>query len=252
LPPKGKAIQDKLHISELQREFKDVSAFDKASIVLFYQKLETEVLESTINWRIYHLTQKGVLKRIGRGIFTLGKEVAFEPEINLREKRIYSHLKKELPYLDCCVWNFDLLKSFAQHIPSRGILFVEVERHAAESAFYILRDKYKNVQYLKDKKEIRNAFYHHMENVIVVRPLVTEAPVRQMGKTVTATLEKILVDVFCDDEFEFLRGYELSHIFKNAFAAYTVNQSKLLRYAARKEKKEELLTFLENYNLAVI
>lgn len=178
--------------------------------------------------------------------------MAFEPDVSLREKRVYNYLKRELPYLDCCIWNFDLIKTLSQHIPVQNLVFVEVERQAAESAFYLLKEKYQQVQLLKQKQEIRNSFFHFLENAIIVRPLVTEAPVQQRGKIVTVTLEKVLVDIFCDEEFEFLRGFELTHIFKNAFDSYTVNQSKLLRYADRKQKKQDLLHFLQTYNLAVI
>lgn len=192
-----------------------------------------------------------MIQRIGRGLYKIGKEISFIPDIGRREVTIYNQLKSDLPYLDCCIWNLEAIKEFVQHIPSVKFTIVEVERQSVESAYYLLEEKYKYVFY-KFSKDLRNAYVHGVQNAILVRPLVTEAPVQETGKVKTTTLEKLLVDIMFDDEFEFLRGFEMTHIFRNAFEKYTINQSKMLRYAARKQKKVEILTFLKNYNLAVI
>ena len=65
----------------------------------------------------------------------------------------------------------------------------------------------------------------------------------------TATLEKILVDIFSDEEFQYLQSNELVVIFKSAFERYTINESKLIRYADRKRKKKQLLAFLRSNNI---
>ncbi len=57
-----------------------------------------------------------------------------------------------------------------------------------------------------------------------------------------ASLEKIMVDIFCDQEFSFLQGAELFTIYKNAFDKYTINRTKLLRYVSRKGKEERTST----------
>ncbi|MBX2965948.1 MAG: hypothetical protein KF845_07365 [Cyclobacteriaceae bacterium] len=62
----------------------------------------------------------------------------------------------------------------------------------------------------------------------------------------TATIEKMLVDIFCDDViFSAQQGAEMRTIFKNAFDKYTINQSKMLRYADRRRKKEQLSQFVK-------
>ncbi len=247
----SKIIETKLHISELKKKFKEVEAFSTSDISYFYSSIGDDAPISTIYWRVHYLVDKGVIQRIGHGLYKIGKEVNFEPEIGRREVTIYNHLKRDLPFLDCCIWSLDAIKEFVQHIPNVKFSIVEVERHSVESVYYLLEDKYKYVFY-KSSKDLRNAYVHGVQNAILIRPLVTEAPVQETGKVTTVTLEKLLVDVMFDDEFEFLRGFEMTHIFRNAFEKYTINQSKMLRYAARKQKKNELITFLKNYNLAVI
>jgi hypothetical protein len=74
---------------------------------------------------------------------------------------------------------------------------------------------------------------------------VTGSPVQLVKNVPTTTIEKLLVDLFCDKEFEFLQGYELTHIFNNAFSKYTINVDKLLRYASRKAKRDQLSEFIK-------
>ena len=62
------------------------------------------------------------------------------------------------------------------------------------------------------------------------------------------TLEKLLADVFCDVEFNFLAGSECRAVFTNAYYKYTVNENKMFRYAARKGRKEDLQKYVREIN----
>jgi hypothetical protein len=61
-----------------------------------------------------------------------------------------------------------------------------------------------------------------------------------------------LVDLYCDTDVLYAyQGSELKHILENAFREYTIQQDKLLRYADRRGKKEEIKRYLKKiYNLA--
>src|SRR5690606_10056296 len=50
---------------------------------------------------------------------------------------------------------------------------------------------------------------------------------------------------FLRRDFVAQQGVEMRTIFKNAFEKYTINQSKMLRYADRRRKKEELSQFVK-------
>jgi hypothetical protein len=83
----------------------------------------------------------------------------------------------------------------------------------------------------------------------LVRPLVSEAPLQDVNGIITVSLEKLLVDVFSNAEFYFVRGMETEHIFNNAFSKYSVNTDKLMRYADRKKRKPELLKLTKKHSL---
>lgn len=56
----------------------------------------------------------------------------------------------------------------------------------------------------------------------------------------TPTIEKILVDVVGDVEFEFLQGTEITYFYCNVIVWHNLNTNKLLRYATRRGRKEEV------------
>ena len=76
---------------------------------------------------------------------------------------------------------------------------------------------------------------------------MSEAPLQNIRGVMTVTIEKLLVDAFSDMEFEFVHGMEIEHVFNNAFSRYSINITKLQRYADRKKKKDEILKLIEKF-----
>jgi hypothetical protein len=82
---------------------------------------------------------------------------------------------------------------------------------------------------------------------LIVKPLVTEAPIQNIKGINTTSLEKILVDIFCDDViFSAQQGSEMRAIFKEAFSKYTTNENRMLRYADRRGKRESFKNYLNS------
>jgi hypothetical protein len=187
--------------------------------------------------------QKGILQRVSRTFYVLGKEKNYIPEISSKIKSIYKKTKKEFPYLAVCIWNTKWLNEFMIHQPNRFYILLEVEKDVAESVFYYLREKDSAV-FLEPKKDVFEKYLPENKEAIIVKSLVSEAPVISAGGIETASIEKILVDIFCDGViFSAYQGSEMLRIFESAFTKYTVNQSKMFRYANRRGKKDELVRF---------
>lgn len=238
---------DKLKIEELQNQFKDGFLLKTQDIVEFYKQFETDVKPTTVNWRVYTLVQMGILQRIGRGKFTLGEGKNYLPEISSRMKSIYNKIKRKFPYLNICIWNTFSLNEFMVHQPSRFYYLLEVEKEATESVFYFLRDA-KFTVFLKPREDILEKYLPDEQEVIIVKSLVSEAPLLLVEGINTASIEKMLVDIFCDDViFSAQQGSEMRTIFETAFTKYTVNQSKMFRYADRRGKKDSLMKFTNNF-----
>jgi hypothetical protein len=125
---------------------------------------------------------------------------------------------------------------------------VDIEKDAVESVFLFLKEKYKNV-FLKPDKEMMDMYVVSNKNSIIVRQLISESPIQKEKGIPTVTIEKLVVDIFYDNEFEYLKGSELLSVIKNIFDNFTVSKSKLLRYASRKGKQDIILSFLEKNNI---
>jgi hypothetical protein len=222
------------HNFEQYFENKDIITFQ--DVENYYRTSEPEIPYTTINWRIYKLVQLGILQRVGKSLYQLGKTKPFVPPINNKMKKIELFFKKRFPFAQYCQWDLSRINSFAHHLINFNVSFVDVEKDVVDSAYYALKEQFPKVMAVQNLYDGLSEF----NNYIVVRPLITEAPIQKTEKIHTATLEKILVDLAVDKEFMSFQGSEVYAIFESAMEKYTMNQNTLLRYAARKNKKEEI------------
>ena len=155
-------------------------------------------------------------------------------------------IKKQFPFIEFCLWSTKWLNEFMLHQPVRFYTIVEVEKEVMEAVFYSLSEDNKNV-FLDPSEEIVTKYVGNAKGPIIITGLTTEAPIQNIEKVHTPKLEKILVDIFCDPIlFAAQQGAEMRNIYRTAFEKYTINQAKMLRYATRRNKREEIEKFIIN------
>jgi len=192
------------------------------------------------------LVQMGVLTRVGRGKFTLGKQKNYLPEISNDLESIYSRLIKEFPYLGICIWNTSSINEFMNHQPGRFYILIEVEKDATQSVFFSLKEAKYSV-FIEPTIDLIEKYIPDEKETLIVKSLVTEAPLQKIDGINTITLEKMLVDIFCDEViFSAQHGSEMRTIFKEAISKYVVNEDRMLRYANRRRKKESFTTYWDS------
>ena len=241
-----------LHIDELKNRFSDQEVFKTLDLTAFYRELEPEVKKSTINWRVYRLAKMDVLRRLGRGVFTVGKNRTYTPSLRESTKRLFEDVRSAFPYLHVSVWNTSLLNEFMLHQPSRFLTILEVDRDAMESVFEYLKEGYDQV-FIKPNKEIVQRYILNLQEAIIIKPLISESPLDNVDGITVPQLEKMLVDIYCDKQiFISYHGSELYTIFEEAFAKYAINEKTLLRYASRRRRKEEIMELLQRLDLLTI
>lgn len=239
-------IDRSLHIEKLKEAFTTAEVFTTSDIVHLYKKFEPAILKSTVNWRVYKLVNRNILERIGKGKFRLGAGTIFIPDLNTKHFKISATIKTKFPFTNYCLWDSAFIKEFSQHIAKSNFMLVDVERGSEESVYQLLKEQFREVFLLPGREMLIN-YFSELKKPIIVRTLVSEAPYKELRNVPVATLEKILVDIFSDIEFEYLQSNEMVLIYKSAFERYTISESKLIRYADRKRKKTQLIEFL-NYN----
>ena len=153
-------------------------------------------------------------------------------------------MQKQFPYLQICIWNTSVFNELMIHQPGRFYTLIEVDKETTQSVFYFLKETRKNI-FLKPDAEILSLYASAEKETIIINSLVSEAPVQLLQGVMTTTIEKLLVDVFCDDVlFAAQQGSEMETIFREAFEKYTISENKMLRYANRRRKKETFSNYL--------
>jgi hypothetical protein len=227
---------DNILNNRLKEHFAHLKVFDVTDIFRFYSEQNPVVLPTTVNWRIHNLVQSGVIQRVGRGVYRIGKSNIFQPDLSHKLKKTAQSIQKEFPYTDFCVWELATVNFFSHNLINFNLFFVDVERDAVDAFYYKLKEKQKNVVNIRKTHDDIS----ELAGNICIRPLVSHAPLKMQEQIQVATLEKILVDLATDKEFFPFQGNEIFTIYENAFEKYTINESSMLRYAARKEKKEKI------------
>lgn len=123
-------------------------------------------------------------------------------------------------------------------------IVVEVARSNFNTVLVTLK------KHFPDVVDIRKAYLmiDDLHDFILVKPMVSEAPLFEQDSFVAPTLEKQLVDRIADKEYAGETDEEKLQTYQRSFEQYPVNLSRLLRYAARKGKKEEVQQLLSRLN----
>ena len=181
------------------------------------------------------------LTRIERGVYSLHttSNKNFIAFISDEIKQLNLQLKTQFPFADFCVWSSKTIAPYMHHIPNLNYIYIDVEREVTESVFDYLNGISSIRVFLCPNQDDFSRYIIGNESIIV-RTLISEAPLQIIEGTNTPTIEKLLVDIVGDIEFLFLQGSEINHVYTSAFEKHNINKNKLLRYAARRGRKEEV------------
>lgn len=198
-----------------------------------------------LSWYLGKLFRNGKLRRIGRGVYTLRSANTFIVKANTKACSLYRSLSRQYPFADFCVYNANVITPLLHDVMPNNTLYVETNRDTIQSVFDMLLPKYNGRIFLAPTKEIATTYIDFSKENIIVKPLVTEAPLALDGKVPVPTLEKLLVDTRVDADFYYLHGYENLEMLRTAISHYDVNRNRLLRYADRRNAKDSIQKDLE-------
>lgn len=228
--------------------FKESERLSKQMLVKSIKKDFPDWSDNTINMYLSKLKKRGIINAPSRGIYELNNSIPFQPNISNDIKRIFNKVKREFPYIIFCIWDTVWLNDFMRHQPFKHYIVVEVEKDAAESVFAFLTETLKNVFFNPDE-EIFDRYIHNYDEVIIVKNMVSEAPLIEEQKIIIPALEKLLVDMLIDTLLFSAQQNEKEFIMRNAVEKFTVNELKMRRYAVRRNREKEIDELL-NINLA--
>ena len=195
------------------------------------------------NWYLARLAEDGKIVRVSRGTYMVsgrakvymvsGRAKVFRPEPGPKAAGLYRKFREEFPQVGICVYEGQWLFQFMHHLASNQVTYIEVEKDIAETVFHRLRDEGETV-FLRPDADLIYKYVNMDGSAVFVKHLTSESPLQTVSEIKVPTLEKLLVDMYCDPDFFYLQGAEYNRIMHNARSRYVINLSRLSRYAHRR------------------
>ncbi len=227
----------------IQEEFQNKEFFTKKELAIGLKKYNLTKSDNALRQDIYKLNKAGKIQSIKRGIYTCRIKPVYKPKQDNYLTQIRRLFTKEYPEIKYCIWSSRWLNDFMTHQVFSHFYIFEVENDMLETTFNYFTDNNKNA-FLNPDKDIVENYVSKAKNPVIIKKLPVRSPVYKLHQTVYPKPEKILVDIFKDELFYFYQGNELANIFYNFTESYHLNYSTLLTYAAQRNTKKEIKSFL--------
>lgn len=223
------------------------TVFDKQQFREMVCSIFPDYKEYSVSWLIKKLKEEKVLVSVGKGKY-------IRQEARGRKKRVYKYMHsdeyldveksitQEFPLVTFQMWELIQFNEFVNHQLSKNILIVEVENMLENAVFEYLRDQYMHVLFCPDIDEFYR--YRSEETTIVILKLVSEAP--KPIENHSSPLEKLLVDLFTNKfAGKLIQRSEYRAILEDSFEKYLIDETKLFRYARRRNVDMQIREFIK-------
>lgn len=231
----------------MRQRFKDKAFITQDELRAYFREKDPNLTNGVLYWHIDQLKKSQTLLPVKRGVYSLTKKPVFEPTLN----RSLRKLQKQIDGIFsedfmAIVWSTEWVHQFMVQQPFHSITIIETEKEYLRAVFDSLRESNQNV-FLNPSKEVVQEYVLDHPLAIVIKPRISRSPTVLAENLTVASLEKMLVDIFCDkDLFVAYQGQELGNIFNNTWKHYSLNLSALANYAKRRRRYAGLVDFLKN------
>ena len=208
---------------------------------------EADISRQTTSWYLTKLIESGQLRRIGHGKYSKADKQQFAIVPTDDQQQLNEMLKQHWPFAHFCIYDGSVISPLQHLLAANNITYIETEREATSAVFNHLKDEGLTA-YLRPTRDLIYNYIDLSQPAIFVKPLITESPVQECNGVLVPTLEKLLVDLQKDADFFYLQEAEGVNIFRNALSLYTINESRLLRYASRRGLRKEIETIIKSIN----
>jgi hypothetical protein len=237
-------MNNKLRAKDIKIYFGD-KPFKSDDLYNFYKNHEPELKKTTFRWRVYALKKNGAINTLKKGVYVTKSKKDFEPVIDKKLISLFTKVRKQFPYTNMCIWETSWLNKFVVHQVFSSNIILEVEKDAATTVFAYLQESHRDV-YLNPGRLEMVKYIITGPNNIIIKNLTMTSPLAKREDLVVPTIEKIMVDIFMDNElFITYQGAELQNIYQELFKTFKINQSTLRQYANKRHVKDRFISFLK-------
>ena len=206
--------------------------------------------DTSLQKQLERLVANGRLSKEGWGTYRLNEETKPRYFLTLKPQTLEmgAYLKQRFPLADFCIWDASSVIPFMLHVPNINMVIVDVERYLEGSFPDALREKFPGVPILPNPTREEFVKFGNTSGCIVLHTLTTESPLDNFEGIPVPQVEKMLVDIVINPEFDFLRGSELGHIYHEALVSYDISRPRLLRYAHRRGSRDKIQHLIDHTN----
>ena len=223
--------------------------FSREDFITAFQKKNKNVRKASGRYNFQKLLENGDIYRVGRNSYHIAED----------SKRNYSYQYSELsldlakkieeqyPELDFRIFELVQLNEFVNHQIAHNVIFASVESGLGTYVFDSLKEQYTGKILLNPSVETFHQYWS--DDMIIIKKLVSESPKGERAVWETK-LEKMLVDLVADKLLlSCISRGEYDDIFHQAFRDFYIDESKLFRYASRRNAKSKVLLHLDKTDL---
>lgn len=218
------------------------------------KQLDLSFKETQLRFYIGKLKSDNLIVSLGRNLYAKNVNVKknYIPAGSEISNKIISIMKDEYPLVSFRILNLSCMNEFANHLLAHNHVFLELEKDGMDFIYERLQESFSNKVLLNpSKKEIE--LYSTLDDIIIL-PLASECPAGN-NEFYNTSLEKLIVDMFANKVFQmFVSRGDYPNALEDMFEKYNINETKLFRYARRRNKAKEIYDFMTqktNVKLAV-
>jgi hypothetical protein len=206
--------------------------------------------DNSFKWMISEMVKSGIICRKQRGEYVLQNNPIsdkhfFKPSMNAQLREISEKIEAKFPYVDFVCFESVQLNVFLNHLIGRNTLFVLVEKDAIDFVFRYLQEEDVGNILLRPSEKEWDA-YCTGDNIVMLN-LISESP-KSSDEYHSMSIEQLLVDIVAEKTFRNLYSKsELGNIYELADKSYLIDYVRLLRYARRRGKAEEVKKYIGEY-----
>ena len=201
---------------------------------------------NTYHWAIHRLINLGLLEHKGYDSYSLKEETDFQeyhPSYSEQSTDLIQDISLKYPHVRFTVFETVLMNDFLNHLIAQNTIFLQVEKESSIFMFRYLQDNgYQNIMYKPDKEDYQ---LYWSRDGIIVTDMISEAPIRSNNPH-AIMLEKMLVDMRADKLINSTYSQaEFPYAIEQAKHHYKLDETRLLRYARRRNRENEMKMYLE-------
>lgn len=231
---------------ELTSRIDDKKIYCHRELIEKLKMLKSDLSENTYHWAISRMVSDGVLTRLGYDAYSLSSDslrTEYSPAYSDTVTDLIRLISQKYPCVKFTIFETVLMNEFLNHLIAQNTVFIQVEKESSIYIFRFLQEQgFLNVMY-KPSKEDFNLYWS--KDCFIVTDMISEAPLRT-DKPHSIMLEKMLVDMSADKLIAatFSKA-EFTDIMEQAQRLYLLDKVRMLRYARRRNKHNEMLKYLE-------